>query len=103
MNVCRIVIHMGRRVPPRIPTLRPSPDLGDLKRVLSLLHVHELALPRAHATALLRADPARLLRLDLLAQLQEPVDEGLGSHRTARDEMSVGTNVYEPFTTAYES
>src|SRR3989441_409786 len=86
MNVCRIVIHMGRRVPPRIPTLRPSPDLGDLKRVLSLLHVHQLALASTHTLPLLRADPARLLRLDLLAQLQEPVDEGLGPHGAAGDE-----------------
>src|SRR2546426_1665469 len=77
---------MGRRVPPRIPTLPPSPDLGDLKRVLALLHVHQLPLAGAHALPLLRPDPARLLRLDLLAELQEPVDQRLRPHGAAWDE-----------------
>src|SRR3989454_1464981 len=77
---------MGRRVPPSTPTFPPSPDLGDLKRVLSLLHVHQLALTGAHHAPLLRPDPAGLLRADLLAELQEPVDEGLRPHGAAWDE-----------------
>src|SRR3990170_3814812 len=83
-----IVAQSGQNVPPRTPTLPPSlPDLGDLKGVLSLrLHVHQLALAGAHEAALLRADPPGLLRLDLLAQLQEAVDQGLGPHGAARDE-----------------
>src|SRR3990170_9034481 len=83
---CFIVTRSGRMLPPRTPTLPPSADLGDLKGVLSLLHVHQSALPRAHEPALLRPDPPRLLRLDLLAQLEEPVDERRRPQGAARDE-----------------
>src|SRR5206468_12700546 len=76
---------MGRRVPPRIPTFPPSPDLGDLKRVFSLLHIHQLALSRADETPLLRPDQPRLLRLDLLAELEEAIDQRFGPHGAPRD------------------
>src|SRR2546426_3779697 len=85
-SACFIVIHMGRRVPPITPTLPPSPDLGDFKGVFSLLHVEQLALAGAHEASLLRPHEARLLRANLLAELQEAVDEGLRAHGAAGDE-----------------
>src|SRR5467141_3628296 len=88
-SVCLIVAMSGRTVPPIVPTFRrrgSASDLGDFIRVLTLLHVHQLAFPRAHETALLRPDPATPLRFDLRAQFQEPVDQGLRPHRASGEE-----------------
>src|SRR5439155_550182 len=51
-----------------------------------LLHVHQLAFPRADEVALLRPDPTAPLGLDLRAQFQEPVDQRLRSDRATGDE-----------------
>src|SRR5438309_3094392 len=88
-RVCLIVAMRGRTVPPIVPTLRrrdSASDLGDFIRVLALLHVHQLAFPRADEPALLRADPAAPLRLDLRAQFQEAVDQGFRPDGASRDE-----------------
>src|SRR6266571_4316681 len=88
-SACLIVASNGRTVPPIVPTLRrpwSGSDLGDFIRVLALLHVHQLALARAHEAALLRPHPSAPLGLDLRAQLEEAVDQGLRPHRAARDE-----------------
>src|SRR5436853_1354587 len=88
-RACLIVAMRGRIVPPTVPTFwRPASaaDLRDFIGVLALLHIHQLALARAHEPALLRPDPAAPLRLDLGAQFQEAVDQGLGPHRTTWDE-----------------
>src|SRR2546430_17741038 len=79
----------GQGAPPIVPTLRrrdSASDLGDFIRVLALLHVHQLAFPRADEPALLRADPAAPLRLNLRAQFQEAVDQGLRPDRAPGDE-----------------
>src|SRR2546430_8123893 len=86
---CLSVARGGRTVPPIVPTLRrrdSASDLGDFIRVLALLHVHQLAFPRADEPALLRPDPAAPLRLDLRAQFQEAVDQGLRPDRAPGDE-----------------
>src|SRR5207244_7143279 len=83
-KVCLIVAMRGRTVPPIVPTLRrrdSASDLGDFIRVLALLHVHQLAFPRADAPALLRADLATPLGRDLRAPFQEPRDQGVRSDR----------------------
>src|SRR5437899_12942256 len=87
-NACLIVARSGRTVPPTVPTFGPAlaSDLGDFIRVLALLHVHQLALARADQAPLLRPHPAGPFRLDLRAELQEAVDQGFRSHRTAGDE-----------------
>src|SRR2546421_77439 len=82
-RVCLIVAIRGRTVPPIVPTLRrrdSASDLGDFIRVLALLHVHQLAFPRADEPALLRADPAAPLRLNLRAQFQEAIDHAEAFH-----------------------
>src|SRR5207247_7629978 len=79
-RVCLIVAMRGRTVPPIVPTLRrrgSASDLGDFIRVLALLHVHQLAFPRADKPALLRADPTAPLRPDPRAQFQAAVNQGL--------------------------
>src|SRR3989441_1712447 len=87
-SACLIVARSGRTVPPTVPTLRRplGSDLGDFIGVLALLHVHELALPRADEAALLRPDPTGALRLDLRAELQEAIDQRLRPYRAAGDE-----------------
>src|SRR6267143_5036352 len=99
-SVCLIVAMSGRTVPPIVPTLRrrgSASDLGYFIRVLALLHVHQLALPRADETALLRPDPAAPLRLDLRAQFQESVDQGLRPHRATGDENVRGNECVRTF------
>src|SRR2546421_10654146 len=88
-GVCLMAGRRGQTVPPIVPTLRrrdSASDLGDFIRVLALLHVHQLAFPRADEPALLRADPASPLRLDLRAQFQEAIDQGLRPDRASGDE-----------------
>src|SRR3990170_9549 len=89
-SACLIVAIIGRIMPPIVPTfLRErgsASDLGDFIRVLTLLHLHQLALAGAYEAALLCPHPAAPFRLDLRAELQEPVNQGLGPHRAAGDE-----------------
>src|SRR3990172_4365056 len=88
-SACLIVARSGRTVPPRVPTFAgrdSASDLGDFIRVLALLHVHELTLAGAHESSLLRPDPATPFCFDLRAELEEAVDEGLGSDGASRDE-----------------
>src|SRR3990170_5453150 len=91
---CLRVTHSGRAIPRKRPTRPPfpgaagpgSPDLGDLIGVFAPLHVKDLAFARAHEPTLLRSHPSRLLGLDLLAELQESIDERLRPHRASGDE-----------------
>src|SRR5438034_7022144 len=88
-RVCLIVAMRGRTVPPIVPTLRrrgSASDLGDFIRVLALLHVHQLAFPRADKPALLRAHPTAPLRLDLRTQCREAVKQGQLLDQASRDE-----------------
>src|SRR6266568_646182 len=88
-RACLIVARSGRTVPPTIPTFRlraSGSDLGDFIGVFALLHVHQLDFARADEATLPRLHPSGPLRLDLRAQLEEAVDEGLGPDGAAGDE-----------------
>src|SRR5438093_13601686 len=87
MSVCLIVAISGRTIPPTVPTFfrDSASDLRDFIGVLALLHVHQLAFPRADEAALLRPDPTAPLGLDLRAEFQLSVDLGLRSDRADGD------------------
>src|SRR5947207_15552774 len=78
MSVCLIVAISGRTIPPTVPTFfrDSASDLRDFRGVLPLLHVHQLAFPRADEAALLRPAPIAPLALYLRAEFQESVHQG---------------------------
>src|SRR5205809_7221624 len=88
MSVCLIVAISGRTIPPTVPTFfrDSASDVGDFIGVLALVHVHQLAFPRADEAALLRPDPTAPLGLDLRAQFQETVAQRLRSDRATGDD-----------------
>src|SRR3990172_8856709 len=85
-SACLSVAIIGPIVPTFLRGRGSASDQGDFIGILSFLHIHQLALACAHEAALLRPDPAASLRLDLRAELQEAVDQGLGPHGAAGDE-----------------
>src|SRR6266568_3383878 len=88
-RVCFIVAFIGFQKEPRGRLWPTGGSVGsdrfDFIRVLPA-ELRELPPRRIHEPALLRLDPAALLRLDLRAELQEPVDQRLGSHRASGNE-----------------